>query len=629
MSQSQGVSRLKELLFDSESQALADLARRIDNLAQTTAAERKAILAEVERLSQSEERERVAILGQVKALFDRVGTAERLEKSVAGVIDGALRQAEVERHDDLADAVSPLVVRTVKTEIRNSRDELVEALYPMTGRIVKAYVASAMKDLMEEVNRRLERNPVMLRFAALVTGRSAAELALAETQRTEVEELYLIRRGTGELVGRWPDSLPGANRDQVISGVLSALTEFASEAFSDDGRQLRQIDLGPSQVYLRLSPLYLMAVRCKGSQHAAIEGLIDDEFLSGLERHAALAAAHPPGAIPRIANDALLTGIGRSLATRIAEKEAELAPPRVGTAVLKTAAVLIVLPLLGWLAWSSYVDYETRRVRDIATAVIGANADLKGYPTSLTVAPRGGALTISGLAPQPAAKEKVIAELRSALPGRDVEDQLVVVPSGLEKAEPLVRAARKELGDQIERNWAQAASQLAAEREGRERALATLRAEAKARDDGIAALSDRLSALAARPIPVIEPPTPRERLAAWTRTNAIFFGNGADYRDPQQAEQLVDELAGLMKASDAVVRVVGYTDETGSSTRNIALSQSRADTVLAALVARGVPPSRLVPVGRQNTIGIAATKGAQSANRRVEFELGFVGEPGP
>ncbi len=53
----------------------------------------------------------------------------------------------------------------------------------------------------------------------------------------------------------------------------------------------------------------------------------------------------------------------------------------------------------------------------------------------------------------------------------------------------------------------------------------------------------------------------------------------------------------------------------------------RAETVAQALVARGVPAARLVTVGRQNAIGIAPTSGAQSANRRVEFELAFDGEP--
>ena len=46
---------------------------------------------------------------RLDAVFERAGTTERLERNVALVIDGALRQAEVERHHDVSDAIAPLV----------------------------------------------------------------------------------------------------------------------------------------------------------------------------------------------------------------------------------------------------------------------------------------------------------------------------------------------------------------------------------------------------------------------------------------------------------------------------------------------------------------------------------------
>ena len=165
---SESVDKLKALLFQPESDAIATLSQRIGDV------------------------------------FERAGTTERFKASVATVLDSALREAEVAHHDDLADAIAPLIVKTVKTEIHNSTDDLVEALYPATGRMVKAYVASAIKDLTEEINRRLEANPVMLRLNALMAGRSAGELAIADSQRLKVEDTFLIRRATGELVARAP-----------------------------------------------------------------------------------------------------------------------------------------------------------------------------------------------------------------------------------------------------------------------------------------------------------------------------------------------------------------------------------------------------------------------------------------
>ena len=138
------VSKLKELLFDSEVRALGDLARRVEVVARDGQRRHEDLVREIDRRAEQERRQQGDLDRRIDGLFERAGTDERLKASVATIIDGALVQAEVSRHDQLAQAIAPLVVRTVRTEIRNSQDVLVEALYPMTGRMVKAYVASAM-----------------------------------------------------------------------------------------------------------------------------------------------------------------------------------------------------------------------------------------------------------------------------------------------------------------------------------------------------------------------------------------------------------------------------------------------------------------------------------------------------
>jgi outer membrane protein OmpA-like peptidoglycan-associated protein len=121
-------------------------------------------------------------------------------------------------------------------------------------------------------------------------------------------------------------------------------------------------------------------------------------------------------------------------------------------------------------------------------------------------------------------------------------------------------------------------------------------------------------------------PAAREKLEAWTRANAIFFTNGIDYRSPRRALETVEALAGLLRENDLLVRVVGYTDDQGGQLRNLPLSQQRAEKVVAELVARGVPASRLVAVGRLDALDLSPRAGDASPNRRVQFEVGFDGE---
>jgi outer membrane protein OmpA-like peptidoglycan-associated protein len=129
-----------------------------------------------------------------------------------------------------------------------------------------------------------------------------------------------------------------------------------------------------------------------------------------------------------------------------------------------------------------------------------------------------------------------------------------------------------------------------------------------------------------RQLPPPPGPSPRDRLEAWTRSHAVFFTEDTNYRDETRAAATLDELAKLMRETDVLVRVVGYTDFKGGNERNSPLSEARADKVLAALIERGIPASRLAAVGRKDNQDLSRTVGETSPNRRVQFEVGFEGE---
>jgi outer membrane protein OmpA-like peptidoglycan-associated protein len=425
---SDNIDRLKQLLFDSETQTLADLARRIEALAAEAASAHSELAAALKDLGETEGRTRSQIAARLDALAARVGDDAQLEASVAAILDGALRKADASKHADVADAVAPFVVKTVRTEIRNSKDELVEALYPVTGRIVKSYVASAMKDLVAQINRRLETNPLMLRIQSLATGRSVAELAIAASQRLDVEELYLIRRGTGELVERWPDAAGGGNRDQVMSGVLAAINEFASQAFEASSNALRQIDLGDDRVYLRESPTYLLAAKCSGSASAPVEEVLDDGFLSAMS---GLASSEGSDTRP-----AVLAQLAETLTARLGETQEQGAVRRSGFNPIKLVAWVVGLPLVLWFAWNTYGHWQTARVDRIARAVLSASAEIKGYPSRVSTDWLGRSMTVAGLVPTLTAKEQVLRQLADALPDTRVQDEFAVVPNALADVEP-------------------------------------------------------------------------------------------------------------------------------------------------------------------------------------------------
>jgi outer membrane protein OmpA-like peptidoglycan-associated protein len=104
----------------------------------------------------------------------------------------------------------------------------------------------------------------------------------------------------------------------------------------------------------------------------------------------------------------------------------------------------------------------------------------------------------------------------------------------------------------------------------------------------------------------------------------VVFALGSAVLTPQRAK-LVTLLATLLDENRSIahVQVEGHTDTTGDEAFNNQLSLERAQTVVKALVERGVEPARLSAKGLGNSHPQAsnATAAGRARNRRVEFRV--------
>jgi OmpA-OmpF porin, OOP family len=88
------------------------------------------------------------------------------------------------------------------------------------------------------------------------------------------------------------------------------------------------------------------------------------------------------------------------------------------------------------------------------------------------------------------------------------------------------------------------------------------------------------------------------------------------------SESTLNEIVKLMQQDAALkVRVEGHTDNQGNASANQALSEKRAQSVVAWLTAHGVAAARLTAKGFGQTKPVAdnSTEEGRAKNRRVEL----------
>jgi outer membrane protein OmpA-like peptidoglycan-associated protein len=105
---------------------------------------------------------------------------------------------------------------------------------------------------------------------------------------------------------------------------------------------------------------------------------------------------------------------------------------------------------------------------------------------------------------------------------------------------------------------------------------------------------------------------------------ALFEFDKADLKPEGKAQlDAYREKAKADLSSAEKVRVVGYTDNTGTAEHNSKLSKQRAEAVRDYLVSGGVDPKKVDAIGAADANPVAdnSTKEGQAKNRRVEIEV--------
>ena len=101
----------------------------------------------------------------------------------------------------------------------------------------------------------------------------------------------------------------------------------------------------------------------------------------------------------------------------------------------------------------------------------------------------------------------------------------------------------------------------------------------------------------------------------------VLFATGKFELQPTAREALA-KFSGIVLAHPGLkMQVEGYTDIVGSDTFNQTLSENRANSVRAYLIAQGIDPTSITAAGygKSNPVASNDTSSGRQQNRRVEI----------
>jgi outer membrane protein OmpA-like peptidoglycan-associated protein len=197
-------------------------------------------------------------------LDDPALRAEDISQIVAEAI--ALR---AKRDRAMLRTLQPMVEEALRISVERNPQIITDSLYPIIGQAVRKAVAHALRGTVESLNFVLERrfswDSFIWRIEAARTGRSFGEIALMRSLRFRVEEVYLIHRETGLLLGHLAAKGAVTQDADLVSGMLTAVQDFVRDSFTPGkSEELETMRVGEYTVWVLHGPSALLAAVVSG-----------------------------------------------------------------------------------------------------------------------------------------------------------------------------------------------------------------------------------------------------------------------------------------------------------------------------------------------------------------------------
>ena len=551
-----------------------------------------------------------------------VGPEQRHLQALQEQVDGITVEAEdvgrvlpeaillrLRQDHQLPQTLTPLVETAFRQSLKNTPHLWVDLLFPVIGPTIRRAIAQTLRSMLASLNQALEHSlslrGLSWRLEAWRTGKPFSEIVVLRTLRYRVEQVFLVHNETGLLLRHVVAPTVVVPEGEMIAGMLTAIQDFVHDSFTGPGQHaLETVEMGDFTLWIERGSGVTLAAVIRGNAPEELRTVFQDAlYYIYLENKESIAAFQGDASSFAGTQEHLESCLRMQLESNSAQSSF-LAWKIVGIVCLVGFGLWFTLLLRENWRWESYLQ----RLR--ATPGIVVTLAEK----------RAGTFFVAGL------RDPLAEEPEHLLVGTQLNPEKV-----RSKWEPyhalypkfILARAKTILMPPLTIALSLSGETLSAAGSASHQWIVDSQKLARA-IPGVGAFNIKNV--------VDEDELLRKQLnaskAAVEQAAVYFLLDTTEFRTDQEETlaRLTRELARMFELArqagqGLLVEISGHTDSSGIRRKNSQLGQARAETVLAALVSRGIARDGMVAVGSEELLHEELTERDQELNRCATFRV--------
>lgn len=222
----------------------------------STKIEEKILLDQLRQILLTEDR------ATLEALKNSIDDPVEFSKKVTPVVNERINFIKNNFPAEFGKEVEIIVDRRLK----ESQDELLNIIYPVMGRMMRKYVGQQIQLLKDGIDKQVQKvfsfQRIKQKFRSVFLGVKESDILLSELNKPIVEEVFVIQRNSGLLMGNYSRS--NVVEQDLVAGMLTAIKSFVEDAFKQEQGELELIQYQDYRIFIQNFHSYYIAVAVTG-----------------------------------------------------------------------------------------------------------------------------------------------------------------------------------------------------------------------------------------------------------------------------------------------------------------------------------------------------------------------------